>query len=94
MDLNKAIQENDVEGKPLFIAEPTQSIFKILTDDEYQACSTQEIQDYLRTQHIVVKDRKIPNHKFDENGLRTLRPLNDPVTIHGQFKNNCCNMGT
>ncbi len=86
MDLNKAIKDDCVDGKPLFIADPDQSIFKIMTENEYQSCSTQKIQEYLWTQHIVVKDRQIPNHKFNENGLRTLRPLNEPVTIHGQFQ--------
>ena len=86
MELNDAIKDNYVDGKPLFIADPDQSIFKIMTENEYQSCSSQKIQEYLRTHHIVVKDRRIPHHKFDENGLRTLRPLNEPVTIHGEFQ--------
>jgi len=34
----------------------------------------------------VVKNRPIVNCKFDEEGLRALRPLDEPVTIHGQSK--------
>jgi hypothetical protein len=86
MDLNAAIKDNYKDGKPLFIADPEQSIFKVLTETEYQSCSTRQIQEYLRTKHIIVKHRQIPTHRFDENGLRTLRPLNEPVTIHGQLK--------
>jgi len=47
MDLNKAIKDDCVDGKPLFIADPDQSIFKIMTENEYQSCSTQKIQEYL-----------------------------------------------
>src|SRR6266702_8524349 len=86
MNINEAIKDDYKDGKPLFLTDPEQSIFKILTEAEYQTCPTRQIQQYLRTKHIIVKNRQIPTHRFDENGLRTLRPLNEPVTIHGQFK--------
>jgi len=84
MNLNESIQENYIEGKPLLLADAKNSIFKLLTELEYTAHSTEEIQETLRTQHIIVKDRKIPNYSFDEKGLRTLRPLNEPVRITGE----------
>jgi hypothetical protein len=84
VELSHSIQENYVDGMPLFVANPTQSIFKIMTETEYRARPIPEIQEILRTQHIVVKKRPITGYKFDEEGLRTLRPLNEPVTIHGQ----------
>jgi hypothetical protein len=84
MNLNESIKENYIEGKPLLFADAKKSIFKLLTESEYAAHSTEEIQETLRTQHIIVKDRKVHNYDFDEKGLRTLRPLNEPVGIVGE----------
>jgi len=84
MKLSHSVQENYVDGIPLFVVNPTQSIFKIMTEMEYHARPIPDIQEILRTKHIVVKKQPITNCKFDEEGLRTLRPLNEPVTIHGQ----------
>ena len=84
MELNGSLQQNYVNGKPLFLAEPSRSIFKILSDSEYRTCPIRKIQEILRTKHIVVTDRRMQDYKFDERGLRTLRPLNEPITIHGR----------
>ena len=84
MELNGSLQRNYVNGKPLFLAEPSRSIFKILSDSEYRTCPIRKIQEILRTKHIVVMDRRMQDYKFDERGLRTLRPLNEPITIHGR----------
>jgi hypothetical protein len=84
MELNHSIQEKYIDGMPLFVVNPTESIFKIMTETEYRAMSIPDVQKILRTKHIVVKNRPITDCKFDEEGLRTLRPLNEPVTIHGQ----------
>lgn len=84
VELNHSIQEKYIDGMPLFIVNPTESIFKIMTEMEYCAMSIPDVQEILRTKHIVVKKRPFTDWKFDEEGLRTLRPLNEPVTIHGQ----------
>jgi hypothetical protein len=84
MELSHSIQENYVDGMPLFVANPKRSIFKIMTETEYRARPIPDILEILRSQHIVVKKRSITDCKFDEEGLRTLRPLNEPVVIHGQ----------
>lgn len=84
MNLNKSIQENYIEGKPRLLGDAKSSIFKLLTEFEYTACSTQEIQGILRTQHIIIKNRNFTNCSFDEKGLRTLRPLNEPIAIVGK----------
>ncbi|KIM40847.1 hypothetical protein M413DRAFT_27977 [Hebeloma cylindrosporum] len=84
LELNTLIQKSYVNGTPLFLAEPSRSIFKIMKEVEYRACGTREIQEILRTKHIVVKNCQIQNHKFDERSLRTLRPLSETVTIHDQ----------
>lgn len=84
MMLNSSLQRNYVNGKPLFLADPSRSIFKILSDSEYRTCPIRKIQEILRTKHIVVTNRRMHDYKFDERGLRALRPLNDPITIHGR----------
>lgn len=84
MRLNKSLQLNYVNGKAPFLEDASRSIFKILTDSEYRTYPIRKIQEILRTKHIVVMDRRIHDCKFDKNGLRTLRPLNDPIAIHGR----------
>ena len=85
MGLNSSLQRNYVNGKPLFLADPSRSIFKILSDSEYRTYPIWKIQEILRTKHIVVMGRPMQDYKFDERGLRTLRPLNEPITIHGRL---------
>ena len=83
MGLSKSLQRNYVNEKPLFITDPSRSIFKILSDSEFRTWPIRKIQEILRTKHIVVTDRRTQDFRFDERGLRTLRPLNEPITIHG-----------
>jgi PHD/YefM family antitoxin component YafN of YafNO toxin-antitoxin module len=82
--INENIRKGYTDNKPLFIAKPNKSTFKIMTETDYQACSTREILQTLRNNHIVVNYKDTSAHEFDERALRTLRPLNEPVTIHGK----------
>ncbi len=72
-----------VNGKPLHIADPETSTFDIISSADFQALSTQQIQDRLRRKHIVVTGSSHPNVKFDKAGLRTMCPLSRTISIQG-----------
>lgn len=72
-----------VNRKPLHIADPETSTFDIISSADFQALSTQQIQDRLRCKHIVVTGSSHPNVKFDKAGLRTMCPLSRTISIQG-----------
>jgi len=83
MDIGALVQSGYVNGSPLHIADPDRSVFKIMTEEEYQSSSIQTIQGLLRTKHIIVTNRR---DNLDEKGLRTLRSnLNDAFTVQGSY---------
>jgi hypothetical protein len=82
MDIGTLVESGYIDGLPLHIANPARSTFKVMMEEEYQSSSTTEIQNILRTKHILVTDRQKSKHRFDENGLRTLQSnLNDAFTV-------------
>jgi len=70
-------------GLPLWMASPEESVFCILSQQEFKSKSADEIQAIFRRKHIVVYDQFEPTLAFDEKGLRTLGDLYKSVTIHG-----------
>lgn len=79
-----ATEDYYINGKPRHVSDPSTSVFKILTEEEFECISDKEIQDILRHQHIVVVGGKKPKYGFDPNGLETLAPLDKPIIIHGE----------
>jgi len=78
------VAANYVGGVPLHIARPDDSIFRVMPEAEYLQKSPSEVQEIMRTQHIVVTDRLEPPLEFDKNGLRSLcQNLSNTVTIQG-----------
>lgn len=84
VNINNSIQEHYVENQPLMLANGENSQIKVLTELEYTSQTMREIQEILQTKHIIVTNRTIPHHDFDEDGLRTLRPLNEPISINSK----------
>lgn len=75
---------NYVDGVPLHIARPNDSIFCIMPEAEYLQKSPREVQEILRTQNIVITDRSESSLEFDKKGLRSLcQNLSNSVTIQG-----------
>lgn len=84
MDISTVVERGYIDGLPLHIANPARSVFKIMTEEEYQSSPIATIQNILRAKHILITDREKSKHQFDEKGLRTLRSnLNDAFTIQG-----------
>lgn len=78
-----AVQAHYVDGKPRYLSDPLTSIFKILSEDEFDSLSDKLVQDILLRQHILIFGRKKPKYAFDPDGLETLAPLEQQIIIHG-----------
>ena len=68
------------------MASPKKSAFCIISKQDFESKSDQEIQNILKEKHIVVTDEFKPSLSFDDKGLRTLGDLYKPVTIQGVWK--------
>ena len=82
-EIHQAVKAGYKDGKPLWMASPDESVFCVMSKQEFESKSDQEIQDLFKRKHIVVHDQFLPTLSFDEKGLRTLGDLRRPVTIHG-----------
>jgi hypothetical protein len=79
-----AAEEFYVDGKLQYLSDPSTSILKVLTQDEFDTLSDKEVQNILHHQHIIVVRGKVPKYGFDPEGLETLAPLDKPIVIHGE----------
>jgi len=86
MQVGALVERGYENGLPLHIADPERSVFKVMTEEEYQSSSIKTIQTHLRTKHLIVTNRNKPRYGFDESGLRTLRSnMNDAFTVQGSW---------
>lgn len=82
----KFASKNDIDGKPLFKAEPAKSVFKVMTEQEFKAHSVEEIQEIFRTKHIVVHantPQATPECSFDMPALLNVMRGNQKIHING-----------
>ena len=79
----RAVTPGYQDGQPLWMVCLQESVFCILSKQEFESKSGDEIQGIFRRKHIVVYDQFQPTLAFDEKGLKTLGDLNKSVTIHG-----------
>lgn len=80
---DKAIQAGFVDGRPLHIADPEKSAFRVMTETEFEEKPIEEIQEILREKHIIVMDIQSAPLKFDAENLSTLWNLLAVTHIQG-----------
>lgn len=73
-----------VNGKPRFIANPPNSSFCVVPEEQFRQLTDQAVQDILKTRQIVVTERQLPVHGFDVDGLETLTGLEQPIPVYGE----------
>lgn len=81
--IHSAVIAGYKDGRPLWMACPEESAFCILSKQELENKSDQEIQAIFRQKHVVIHDQFEPTLAFDEQGLKTLGDLYKSVTIQG-----------
>lgn len=79
-----AIEASYVNGKPLHVARPSQSILAVYSEQEFRHMADKEVLEVLRHKHILITDRPGEPCNFDEDGLSQLKLLTFPVTIQGK----------
>jgi hypothetical protein len=79
------VESGYINGQPLHIADPNQSGFAIISDDKFRQMSAKDVQELFRQTNVVVTGCQHPDLKFDEEGLRTLAPLDSQVSIVGKI---------
>ena len=79
----EAVQASYVNGLPLHLADPDNSVIKIIPEPEFIRTSDSEVQDILQEKHIVVSGILHQETTFKE-ALRDTAPLNSRVDIQGQ----------
>jgi hypothetical protein len=84
-EIHQAVMASYEGHQPLWMASPDQSVFSIMSKQEFEGKSDEEIQEIFRRKHIVIHHQFQPTLSFDERGLRTLGDLFKPVTIHGAW---------
>lgn len=75
--------KSHIGNKPAWLADPDQSVIRVLSKQELDGMEEEEIQEIFRKQHIVVRDQFQPELAFDEKGLKTLAGMKKIVTLHG-----------
>ncbi|KAF8803042.1 hypothetical protein BYT27DRAFT_7110523 [Phlegmacium glaucopus] len=69
-------------GLPLYLAEPSRSMIKIMTLEEFNRRSAKELQDLHASHHLLVTGYPEPTFGFDEVGLETLASPMQAFAIH------------
>jgi hypothetical protein len=83
----KAVHEAVVAGykddQPLWMTCPEESVFCVISKQELESKSDQDVQELFHRKHVVIHDQFQPMLAFDQKGLETLGDLYKSVTIHG-----------
>jgi hypothetical protein len=74
-----------VSGEPLFKANPVRSTIKLISAQDFEKATTEEIQDMFRERHLLVTDLASQAAKchFDLSGLSHLARTNQKISING-----------
>ena len=69
--------------KPLFLANPSESVIEIVTYGQYVHMTSTEFKSLLRKKNVVITGHPVPKIDFDEEGLQTLTSMHLPVSLQG-----------
>jgi hypothetical protein len=75
-----------VRGGPAWLTSPITSCLRILSREEFDDMSAQDVQHILSEQHIYVKPAEDMYHDqgFIPTTLSTLADLDKPIVVHGK----------
>jgi len=82
-----AVEKGYKDGKPPSALGPDHSCARILKHEEFCKMSHNNIQNIMRTHHIIVTGASGPKFEFNDATFSSLNPgesLNRIVTIHGE----------
>lgn len=71
-------------GMPSHIAYPDQSVFHVMSEQEYRTKSISTVQGLLSTGNIILHSCGFPLLTFDRKGLSTLRNVSNTIKLRGE----------
>jgi hypothetical protein len=83
--LDRLIKAGFVNGLPPHISDIENSCFCIMSEDEFEEKSVEEIQRIMKEKHILVTDLHSSVLKFDAKGLSSLASLSIVTDIQGMW---------
>jgi hypothetical protein len=83
--MDRVEQDFHHTGKPLHVADPSRSMFHIITLQDFNQMSDQEVQALHTHSHILITGYPQESFGFDEKGMATLAAPSRVFTIQGVF---------
>jgi hypothetical protein len=86
-NIMKRVEESYINGMPLHIARPEESIFQVMDNDKFQELQDTEVQAIWGKKHMVITGLDKPFYGFDTEGLMTITfpsrvfPIQGPVHV-------------
>lgn len=77
------VRQSYMDSKPLHIASPDQSVFRVMSADAFRSSSSTDIQLLFAKQHIVVYGLHVEAMQFDQYGMQTLTMPSKHFTVQG-----------
>jgi hypothetical protein len=76
-------QHYHISGKPLHVADPTKSLFRIMDVAEFEAMDDRDLQDIHARQHVLVRGPSKGSYQFDREAMLTLTDPGVVICVHG-----------
>lgn len=83
--MDRVEQDFHCTGRPLHVADPGRSMFRIVSLQDFLRMSELEVQDLHARSHILVTGYPQESFGFDANGMATLAAPSRVFTIQGMF---------
>lgn len=83
--IDRVEKDFDPSGKPLHVANPQLSMFRILSLAQFNQLTDQQVQELHGQHHLLVTGYPPAAFEFDARGMATLAPPSRIFTIQGAF---------
>lgn len=81
--LIEKVENQYIGGQAKHVAVPEESLFRIMSYDEYKSMGSNDLSTILERQNIVIRDMPTEDMRFDAVGLATLCPLHAMIEMQG-----------
>lgn len=86
VDAQKVVEASYIEGKPLHVSRPEESMIRIMTQGELDGKTTREVQAIFAQQHILIVDAVEKERQFSwcKQDLQGVTEWHKPLSVHGE----------
>lgn len=83
--MDRVEQDFSSPGNPLHIADPSRSMFRIMTLQEFDDMKDEQLQELHVSHHLLVHGYSEASYGFDAQGMETLATPTRVFTIQGEL---------